>query len=122
MRVVDVEEFGGDNGVLRAQGQTQSSSGPTMYKPLQEIAVLGGGITGLATAYYLSRELPKAKITLYEGSERVGGWLKTKHVDVGDGTVAFEQGPRSLRPGTPAGMVTLNLVCLLRFRHRILTL
>lgn len=65
------------------------------------IAVLGGGLTGLTTAYYLAKHLPStAKITLYEGSERLGGWIKTEKVPVEvetvKGTVTFERGPRSL--------------------------
>jgi oxygen-dependent protoporphyrinogen oxidase len=111
VRIIDPHELGRDSGVVKAQGSSaRRDDGLNFHKDPREIAVLGGGITGLASAYYLSKELPEANITLYEGSERLGGWLKTKHVNVGDGTVAFEQGPRSLRPGTPAGMVTLNLV------------
>ncbi|KAG4035244.1 hypothetical protein MFRU_001g00150 [Monilinia fructicola] len=74
------------------------------------VAVLGGGITGLATAYYLTQMAPHLKVTLYESSDRLGGWLRTKYIDVGDGEVVFEQGPRTLRPNTPAGYVTLNLI------------
>lgn len=77
---------------------------------VKDVAVLGGGITGLASAYYLSQELPKAKITLYESSTRLGGWLHSKRINVGNGQVVFEQGPRTLRPGTPTALVTLNLV------------
>lgn len=76
------------------------------------IAVIGGGITGLTSAFYLSQELPNANITIYEGSERLGGWLRSKHVNTGNGDIVFEQGPRTLRPGTPAGLVVLNLVCI----------
>jgi len=75
-----------------------------------EIAVLGGGITGLAAAHYLTRELPRAKITIYEGSDRLGGWMKSQRIDVGTGDVVFEQGPRTLRPNPPAGLVTLDIV------------
>ena len=74
------------------------------------IAVLGGGITGLASAYFLSKDLPNTKITLYEASSRLGGWLHSRSVDIGSGNVIFEQGPRNLRPTTPNGLVTLNLV------------
>jgi protoporphyrinogen/coproporphyrinogen III oxidase len=75
------------------------------------IAILGGGITGLSAAHYLTRELPTAKITIYEGSERLGGWLQSKSVDVGNGKVVFESGPRTLRPSTAAGLVTVEMVC-----------
>ena len=75
-----------------------------------DVAVLGGGITGLASAYYLSQQLPKARITLFEGSLRLGGWLQSKQIDVGTGSIVFEQGPRTLRPSRPNGWVTLDLV------------
>ena len=79
-------------------------------KELPTIAVLGGGITGLACAYFLSRDLPNAKITLFESSSRLGGWLHSRSVDIGNGNVIFEQGPRTLRPTIPNGLVTLDLV------------
>lgn len=74
------------------------------------IAVLGGGITGLASAYFLSKDLPNAKITLFEASTRLGGWLHSRSVDIGTGNVVFEQGPRNLRPTVPNGLITLGLV------------
>lgn len=75
-----------------------------------DVAVLGGGITGLVSAYYLSKEFPNAKIFLLEGSSRLGGWVKSEKVDVGNGNVLFEQGPRNLRPSIPNGLITLDLV------------
>ncbi|KAH0498819.1 hypothetical protein TgHK011_006049 [Trichoderma gracile] len=65
------------------------------------VAVLGGGLTGLTTAYYLAKWLPPtAKITLLEASDRLGGWIKTDRVPVKvggvEGVVSFERGPRSL--------------------------
>lgn len=74
------------------------------------IAVLGGGITGLSNAYYLTRELPGAKITLYEADDRVGGWVRSKLVNIGDGSIVFEQGPRTLRYTIPAGLVVSDIV------------
>ena len=76
------------------------------------IAVLGGGVTGLSTAYYLSREFPHAKITLYEGSERLGGWLRSTPVEVEGGTVLFEGGPRTLRASAPSALATLEIVSI----------
>lgn len=74
-----------------------------------DIAILGGGITGLASAYYLTKELPRAKITVYEASDRLGGWLSSKRVPVKDGSVLFEAGPRTLRPASN-GVLSARLV------------
>lgn len=93
------------------------------------IAVLGGGISGLTTAYYLSKLAPHgAKIVLTEGSNHLGGWIRSCRVNPGhygldrqlpdssdaqikdDKEVLFEAGPRSLRPVGPGGVVTLELV------------
>ena len=76
----------------------------------QDVAILGGGITGLASAFYLSSINPHTKVTLYESGPRLGGWLHSTSVDVGNGKVVFEQGPRNLRPSVPNGLVTLDLV------------
>lgn len=92
----------------RCHYATKSRS--SIEREATDIAVLGGGITGLASAYYLSRFLPDARITLFEASTRLGGWLHSKQVNVGNGKVVFEQGPRNLRPTNPNGLVTLDLV------------
>ena len=74
-----------------------------------DVAILGGGITGLSSAYYLTRELPNAKITIYEASDRLGGWLSSKRVPVKDGSILFEAGPRTLRPSSN-GVLSARLV------------
>ena len=78
--------------------------------PSHDVAVLGGGITGLACAYYLTRELPRAKVTIYEASDRLGGWLSSTRVPVKDGSILFEAGPRTLRPSSN-GALAAQLVC-----------
>ncbi|KAH8880683.1 Protoporphyrinogen oxidase [Thozetella sp. PMI_491] len=65
------------------------------------IAVLGGGLTGLTTAYWLSVLRPASKITLYEASDRLGGWVDSEQAEVrgDDGekrTVVWERGPRTV--------------------------
>lgn len=77
----------------------------------RQIAVLGGGLTGLTTAYELARTIPDAKITVYEKSSRLGGWLDSEIVKVDDGEVVFEWGARSFRPSSSgSGWATTLLV------------
>lgn len=85
---------------------------------ITHVAVLGGGISGLASAYFLSRKLPSAKIVLYERSSRLGGWLYSEQVDVSNGRILFERGPRSIRPNTSGAKVTLGLVRTRQFNWR----
>ncbi|EGY23047.1 uncharacterized protein VDAG_04485 [Verticillium dahliae VdLs.17] len=75
---------------------THASSEP------QSIAVIGGGITGLTTAHFLAKSVPVGtKITVYEASDRIGGWLDTQKVEFEQNgqksVVQFERGPRTLR-------------------------
>jgi oxygen-dependent protoporphyrinogen oxidase len=65
--------------------------------------VLGGGLTGLTTAWYLTRALPNAKITIHEASDRLGGWIDTEKAEVTTpdgktGTVHFDRAARMVKP------------------------
>lgn len=51
------------------------------------VAIVGGGLSGLTVAYQLSRELPDARITVLEASDRPGGALHT---------VDFPSGPMEM--------------------------
>ncbi len=97
-------------GLRQQQNGARHVSTASSHGPVQNVAVLGGGITGLASAYYLSELSPQAKITMYESKPELGGWMRSNRVDVGDGQVIFEQGPRSLRPHPPNGTMTAQLV------------
>lgn len=73
----------------------------------KDIAVLGGGLTGLTTAYYLTRFHPSAKITIYEAEDRLGGWVDTERTQVitKEGklvNVTFERGARAVTPQSSA--------------------
>jgi oxygen-dependent protoporphyrinogen oxidase len=46
------------------------------------VAVVGGGVAGLATAYRLTVDEPDVDVTLLEASDRVGGKLRS--IEVGD--------------------------------------
>ncbi|KAG1674539.1 Protoporphyrinogen oxidase [Nymphon striatum] len=78
----------------------------------QHAIVLGGGISGLATAYYLRKLAGQtvSKVILIEKSKRFGGWVNS-YYDNNNGVV-HELGPRSIRfraTGT-VGCNTLQLI------------
>ena len=68
--------------------------------PSRKIAVLGGGITGLTAAHYLARHAKNAHITLYEGGDHLGGWIKGEVAQTAEGEdILLQRGPRMLRSG-----------------------
>ncbi|KAM9515105.1 protoporphyrinogen oxidase isoform 1-T1 [Guaruba guarouba] len=71
------------------------------------VAVVGGGISGLAACYHLTRGPHPPKVLLLEAGARLGGWLQSTRA--ADGAV-FEHGPRGIRPGGAAGADTLHMV------------
>ncbi|EJD01326.1 Protoporphyrinogen oxidase [Fomitiporia mediterranea MF3/22] len=85
--------------------------------PPSTIAVLGGGITGLSAAFHLTRRFPQARIIIFEKSSRLGGWIRSRRVEVKDsvGSTAqmlLEAGPRTLKPNSPALLELTNLLGL----------
>ncbi|KAK8169762.1 hypothetical protein IWX90DRAFT_383771 [Phyllosticta citrichinensis] len=84
----------------------------THQKPaVKSIAVLGGGITGLAAAFFAHRKFPQAQITLFEASNRLGGVIDSLKVDAGGGReIICETGPRTLRANAARSVVTVDLV------------
>ncbi|KAF5383822.1 hypothetical protein D9615_003836 [Tricholomella constricta] len=88
--------------------------------PPRHIAVLGGGLTGLSSAFHLSRRFPNAHITLLERQNRLGGWVSSEQVQLGndDGpkdakvSLTVESGPRTLRPVSKAILELINLLNL----------
>ncbi len=77
----------------------------------KKIAVLGGGISGLAAAWNLARNRVPANVVLYEASSRTGGWLESKKCPGGG---LQEYGPRSIRvsQSEQASLTTLDMVLL----------
>lgn len=75
--------------------------------PPKHIAIIGGGLTGLSSAFHLSRRFPSSRITLVEKAQRLGGWVHSERVQVNLGgassaSVLLESGPRTLRPNSLA--------------------
>ena len=69
---------------------------------MKNVVILGAGISGLTLACALKE---KARVTLIEKTDRVGGWIRTIEQD----GFLFELGPRSCRP-KGAGLATLELI------------
>ena len=65
--------------------------------PRPHVAVIGGGISGLATAYFLRRGKEPPDVTVIEGADRLGGKVLTCRV----GEFLVDTGPDSLL-GLPA--------------------
>lgn len=79
------------------------------------IAILGGGLSGLSSAFHLSRRFPKATLSLYERQSRLGGWVhSTRHPLT---NVLLESGPRTLRPNSKA---VLELIHLLGLENQVI--
>lgn len=67
------------------------------------IAVIGGGISGLATAFYIEQLQRDSRIVLFEESDDVGGTMRTENVD----GFLFESGGNGFLTNKPD---TLELV------------
>ncbi len=75
--------------------------------PPRHVAILGGGISGLTTAFYLSKYLPKtSRITLIEKTHRTGGWIRS--FPIPNSRIALEAGPRTFKAtGLPLSVLQL---------------
>lgn len=81
------------------EGQTTGMSG---QRP--RVAVVGGGIAGLAAALRLRDRLPHAAVTVYEQAHRLGGKLRTGALAGVDGTTGpVETGADAFLCRDPAG-------------------
>lgn len=74
-----------------------TSSDPPPSPRLPRIAVIGGGITGLAAAHRLRKLLPQVELQLFEASDRLGGPLFT----IAHDESLLEQGADSFLLKTP---------------------
>ncbi|KAF7316518.1 Protoporphyrinogen oxidase [Mycena indigotica] len=88
--------------------------------PPSHIAVLGGGLTGLSSAFHLSRRFPSSVVTVVDRNKKLGGWAaNTERVKLpSGGSVVLEGGPRTLRPNSYA---VLELIHLLGLSDAVIT-
>ncbi len=66
----------------------------------RRVAIVGGGISGLAAAERLAALDPSLEIHLFEAGDRLGGVLQTEEVD----GYCLEQGPDSILSRLPSGI------------------
>ncbi len=73
-------------------------------KEAPHVVIVGGGIAGLSTAYYMQKEADNSgralRYTLVESASRLGGKLLTEHID----GFTVEGGPDSFITQKPAGL------------------
>ena len=69
----------------------------------KRILILGGGISGLSLAYFLSKRIDQFEIHLLEKNHRLGGWIDS---DRSTGFF-FEKGPRIFRCSTSGAFLSL---------------
>jgi len=86
----------------------------TMTGNAKRVAVLGGGITGLAAAHRLRELDPTCDVTLFEASSRLGGVLKTVRRD----GYLVEHSADNFITSVPWG---LDLCRRLGFEHQLLS-
>ncbi len=83
----------------------------------QSVVILGGGISGLATAWFLKKQYQDSvNITIVEKAPRLGGWIRTIRQE----GFLFELGPRSCR-ASGSGLATLRLVEELGLQDQVVT-
>jgi oxygen-dependent protoporphyrinogen oxidase len=87
---------------------------PRSHRRAYNLAVVGGGITGLTSAWQASRDPKCTGVTLYEKEKRIGGWLQSEKIPVEGGHVLFEYGPRTLRNSFPGSIPFLFMVIALQ--------
>ena len=79
---------------------TPTSVAPTPNSAAKNVAVIGGGITGLAAAHRLITLHPDIHVTLYEASARFGGIIETASHD----GWLLELGPDAFITNKPGGV------------------
>lgn len=113
--------------LVRFSSNITSDVAPIPPQKENTLVVIGGGLSGLSTAYYFLKALtPLAqqhtKIIVLEKQDRTGGWCNSTSIDLGDkkslvkvkgedkSELVFESGPRSIRPVGLIGWLTIEMV------------
>ena len=70
----------------------------------RRVAVVGGGLSGLAAAHRLGEILPAAEVVVFEAAARAGGIVSTHR----DGALVFEEGPDSFLTEKPEALALVR--------------
>jgi len=71
---------------------------------MNQILVIGGGIAGLAAAYYANKNIPDARVTVIESSAQWGGKITTDRIAFDGGHFIVEGGPDTFLATKPWGV------------------
>ncbi|CRG90748.1 protoporphyrinogen oxidase [Talaromyces islandicus] len=107
------------NTVLATISRQQARRFSSRVEPFSA-AVIGGGITGMTAAWRLCQNPKCTKVTLYERSPSLGGWLQSEKVEVEGGHVVFEYGPRTIRASKTTSMPIMDLLLSLGMQGEVL--
>lgn len=87
---------GCDTAATSATNTTDAGSTDNGASGLPKVAVVGGGIAGVLTAWLLDG---KYEVTLYESEEHLGGNVETVSLDVRGQQVLIDSGAQYVHPG-----------------------
>ena len=82
-----------------------------------DVAILGGGISGLCAAYALEQKNPALSMVLVEEKPRLGGWVQTAVLPSGQ---RYEAGPRSLLLRGEGAIAAADLIHSLGLEEEVL--
>ena len=89
--------------MVRASSSSSSPSDDENSLGVKDTIIVGGGVSGLSTAFTMKSKNASCDIMVTEIRDRVGGNVTSKN----DGQYIWEEGPNSYQPGD----AVLKLAC-----------
>ncbi|GMM52060.1 oxygen-dependent protoporphyrinogen oxidase [Starmerella bacillaris] len=89
-----------------SEKEESSILGLQNLKQNDTLTIIGAGVTGLTTAWFVNKARPDVKIRILDNRNRIGGWMETTQNKFG----FFESGPRTLLPGHTGTTAILSIL------------